>query len=213
MQGLLGIKRGMTQVYDEDGRRIAVTVLEAGPCVVTQVKNTETDGYTAVQVAFSEQKAHRLTKPRLGHLKKAGVEPHRVLKEFGVDEGDSPEPGTAYDVSIFENAGYVDITGVTKGRGFAGVVKRHRMAGGRMTHGGHSRRRVGSIGQCSYPARVAKGQRMPGHMGNRTRTCQNLRIVRLDSERNLVLVHGAVPGPNGSLVVIKKALKKTGESK
>ncbi len=102
---------------------------------------------------------------------------------------------------------------MTKGRGFAGVVKRHRMAGGRMTHGGHSRRRVGSIGQCSYPARVAKGQRMPGHMGNRTRTCQNLRIVRLDSERNLVLVHGAVPGPNGSLVVIKKALKKTGESK
>jgi large subunit ribosomal protein L3 len=208
MQGLLGIKRGMTQVYDDAGRRVAVTVLEAGPCVITQVKTKECDGYEASQLGFVAQKAHRMTKPMLGHFAKAGADPHRCVAEFSSpDEAKAGDPVT---VGMLEGVSYVDIAAKTKGRGFAGVLKRHDMKGGRMTHGGHSKRRPGSIGQCSYPANVAKGKRMPGHMGNVRVTCQNLRVVSIDPEKNLLLVCGAVPGPKGAVVEIRKALKKAG---
>ncbi|MFT5239804.1 MAG: large subunit ribosomal protein L3 [Candidatus Promineifilaceae bacterium] len=209
MQGLLGIKRGMTQVYDDAGRRVAVTVLEAGPCVVTQVKTKECDGYEASQLGFIVQKAHRMTKPMLGHFAKAGADPHRCVVEF--ESTDEAKAGDTVTVSMLEGVNYVDIAAKTKGRGFAGVLKRHNMKGGRMTHGGHSKRRPGSIGQCSYPANVAKGKRMPGHMGNVRVTCQNLRVVSIDPEKNLLLVCGAVPGPRGAVVEIRKALKKVGK--
>ncbi len=210
MNGLIGKKLGMTQVYDAEGRRTAVTVVEAGPCVVVQRKTLAKDGYEAVQVGYDEQKESRLTKPIAARYKKAGVTPRRVLKEFPVDASSEIKEGDTISSDIFDGVSYVDVIGVTKGRGFQGVVKRHRMAGGRMTHGGHSKRRVGSIGQCSYPARVAKGQRMPGHMGNVRVTQQNLKLLEVRGEENLLLIKGAIPGPNGGMVLVKKALKKTG---
>jgi len=212
MNGLIGKKLGMTQVYDAAGHRTAVTVVATGPCVVVQRKTREKDGYEAVQVGFDEQKESRLTKPLAERFKKAGVSPRRCLREFAVAEGDELKEGDTVSADIFEGVSYVDVTGVTKGRGFQGVVKRHRMAGGRMTHGGHSKRRVGAIGQCSYPARVAKGQRMPGHMGNSRVTQQNLRLVEVRGDDNLLLIKGAIPGPDGGVVLVKKALKKTGRS-
>ncbi len=211
MQGLLGIKRGMTQVFDDEGRRVAVTVLEAGPCVVTQVKGQDSDGYVAAQLGFFPQKAQRVTKPMLGHFKKAESEPFRMVGEFGIADGAEAKAGETVTVAVFDDVKFVDISAKTKGRGFAGVMKRYDMKGGRMTHGGHAKRRPGSIGQCSYPANVRKGQRMPGHMGNARVTCQNLRIVRVDTDKNLLLVHGAVPGPSGAVVEIRIALKKSGK--
>ncbi len=210
MNGLIGKKLGMTQVYDAEGRRTAVTVVEAGPCVVVQRKTLAKDGYEAVQVGYDEQKERRLTKPIAARYKKAGVSPRRFLKEFPVDASSEIKEGDTISSDIFDGVSHVDVIGVTKGRGFQGVVKRHRMAGGRMTHGGHSKRRVGSIGQCSYPARVAKGQRMPGHMGNVRGTQQNLKLLEVRGEENLLLIKGAIPGPNGGMVLVKKALKKTG---
>ena len=213
MNGLIGRKLGMTQVFSEDGRRVAVTVLEAGPCTVIQRKQAASDGYEAVQLGFGDQKESRVDKPALGRFKKASSEPKRILREFWIDEEAPVSEGQTLSVTdVFENVSHVDITGLSKGRGFQGVVKRHRMAGGRMTHGGHSKRRVGSIGQCSYPARVAKGQRMPGHMGNRRVTTQNLKVLGLRGEDNLLLVQGAVPGPVGGIVLIRKALKKAGQA-
>ena len=198
----------MTQVYDDRGRRVAVTVIEAGPCVVTQRKTVGTDGYEAVQLGFSDQKESRVSKPVLGHLRKAGCGPKRVLREFAVEEGDELKAGDTVGVAVFDGVSRVDITGITKGRGFQGVVKRFNAAGGRMTHGGHSKRRIGSIGQCSYPARVMKGQKMPGHMGCSKITQQSLKIVALENEKNLILINGAVPGPVGGIVLVRKALKK-----
>ena len=209
MQGLLAKKLGMTQVNDGAGNRIPVTVLAVGPCVVTQRKTKAVDGYDAVQLGFGDQAERRVSKARAGQCKKAGVTPKRHLREFKLDAGEDPNLGDAITASIFADVGYVDVTGTTKGRGFQGVVKRHDMAGGRMTHGGHSKRRVGSIGQCSFPARVAKNQRMPGHMGNVRVTQQNLKVVRTDEARNLLLIHGAVPGPTGCLLEVRKALKKS----
>ena len=209
MQGLIGRKVGMTQVFDEDGRQVAVTVIEAGPCVVTQRKTAEKDGYDAVQLGFAEQKEHRMKKPALGTFKKVNTTPKRHLKEFALDAGDDVNEGDTVNVMIFEDIPYVDITGFTKGRGFQGVVKRYNMAGGRMTHGGHARRRVGSIGQCSYPARVAKGQRLPGHMGNSRATQSGLKVVAVQGDDNVLLVRGAVPGPNGGILVLRKALRNT----
>jgi len=202
----------MTQVFDERGHMVAVTVLEAGPCVVVQRKTPEKDGYEAVQVGFGEQKEQRVSKPALGRFKKAGCAPQSHLQEFRLDDGDDPQPGETITAAIFEGAAYVDVTGISKGRGFQGVIKRYRMAGGRQTHGGHSRRRIGAIGQCAYPARVAKGKRMPGHMGRERVTQRNLRIVQVRPEENLVLVGGAVPGPSGGIVAIRKALKNGGKS-
>ena len=208
MQGLIGKKLGMTQIFDKDGARIAVTVVEAGPCPVVQKKTKEIDGYEAVQLGFDEMKESRVAKPMLGKFKKAGVAPCRFLAEFKMDEGEDVNEGDFVTTSIFEADIFLDVVGVTKGRGFQGVVKRHNMAGGRMTHGGHSKRRVGSIGQCSYPARVAKGQRMPGHMGAARVTQQNVKLAEIREDDNLLLIKGSIPGANGSVVIVKKALKK-----
>ncbi len=208
MQGLIGKKIGMTQVYDDQGRRVAVTVIQAGPCPVVQRKSGDTDGYDAVQLGFGEQKERRVSKPQRVRFKNAGTVACNILREFDISPDEKIEVGQTLTAGLFEGVEFVDVIGTTKGRGFAGVVKRYNMAGGRMTHGGHSKRRVGSIGQCSYPARVAKGQRMPGHMGNVRVTVQNLKVVKVRSEDNVLLIRGAVPGPNGSIVIIKKALKK-----
>lgn len=207
LEGLIGRKVGMTQVYDTDGVMVPVTVIEAGPCAVVQRKTKDTDGYDSVQLGFADQKESRVSKPALGRFKKAGVTPRRFLKEFPIDGGDEIKEGDSVCVDILEGVSHVDITGVTKGQGFQGVVKRYRMGGGRKTHGSHSKRRVGAIGQCSYPARVAKGKRMPGHTGHRSITQQNLKIVELRGDDNLILVKGAIPGPNGSVVVVRRALK------
>jgi len=208
MKGLLGKKLGMTQVYDDAGRRVAVTVIEAGPCVVVQRKTRDTDGYDAVQLGFEKQLEQRVNRPSLARYKKVGASPCKHLREFRIDADDETKAGDTVDLSVLEGATHVDISGTTKGRGFQGAVKRHNMAGGRMTHGGHSKRRVGSIGQCSYPARVMKGQRMPGHMGNVRRTRQNLKVIMVRGEENLLLVQGAVPGPTGGIIEVKRALKK-----
>jgi large subunit ribosomal protein L3 len=212
MQGLIGQKIGMTQVYDSDGRRIAVTVIEAGPCVVLQRKTRDRDGYDAVQLGYGAQKEQRVSKAARGHCGKVDAAPCRIVREFRLDNGDEVPEGQALTVAVFDGVTHVDVMGVTKGRGFQGVIKRHKMSGGRMTHGGHSRRRVGAIGQCSYPARVAKGQRMPGHMGHRKMTQQNLKVERVLGDRNLLLVRGAVPGPNGGFVMVRRAVKNTGGS-
>jgi large subunit ribosomal protein L3 len=209
MNGLIGKKLGMTQVYDADGRRVAVTVVQAGPCVVVQRKTVEQDGYDAVQVGFGEQKASRMPKAQTARFEKVEAAPHRVVREFSIEAGSEVKPGdtlTANDV--FEGVQYVDVSGMTKGRGFQGVVKRYNFGGGRMTHGGHCKRKPGSIGQCSYPARVAKGQRLPGHMGNARVTQQNLKVVDVRAEDNVLLIKGSIPGPNGGMVLVRKALKK-----
>lgn len=208
MEGLIGRKVGMTQVYDDQGHRIAVTVLEAGPCPVVQVKAPDTDGYRAAQLGFDEQKPSRLTKAQVKHFEKAGVKPCRVTKEFALDEGEEVKAGEAVTVSMFDGVKYVDVSGITKGRGFAGVVRRYRMAGGPITHGGHSKRRVGSIGARDLPGWVEKGKRMPGHMGAVNRKSRNLAVVQVRGEENLILVAGSVPGPKGAVVIIRKALKK-----
>ncbi len=208
MQALIGQKLGMTQVYDENGVRVPVTVLAVGPCPVVQRKTAATDGYEAAQIGFGETKENRLSKAQAARFTKVGVPFCRYLAEVTVAADDEVKAGDTVGADIFEGIEYVDIEGVTKGRGFQGVVKRHRMAGGRMTHGGHSKRRVGSIGQCSYPARVAKGQRMPGHMGHVKVTTQNLKVVAVRGEDNVLLVRGAVPGPKGAIVTVRKALKK-----
>jgi large subunit ribosomal protein L3 len=208
MQGLIAKKVGMTQVFDDKGRHVAVTVIEAGPCVVTQRKTVEKDGYSAVQIGFADQKEHRVNKAAMGLFKKSGCAPKRWLREFALDQGEDFKPGDTVGVKIFDGVSHVDVCGITKGRGFQGVVKRYRMRGGPKTHGGHSKRRIGSIGQNAYPARVHRGHRMPGHMGNTPVTQQNLRVVSLRPDQNLLLILGAVPGPAGAIVLVSKALKK-----
>jgi len=213
MTGLIGKKIGMTQVVDSNGNVVPVTVLEAGPCVVVQKKTADTDGYDAVQLGFMECKEKARSKAVNGHFKKAGLTPRKYIQEFRSGAADEANSGDAVTVDIFADVGLVDITGVTKGRGFQGAVKRHRMAGGRHSHGGHSKRRIGSIGQCSYPARVEKGKRMPGHMGNTMITVQGLEVVSVKADDNVLLVKGAVPGPNGSIITICKSIKeKAGKS-
>jgi large subunit ribosomal protein L3 len=209
MNGLIGKKLGMTQIFDAEGHRVAVTVIAAGPCVVIQRKTTEVDGYNAVKLGFEAQRDSRMRKSEVGIYKKAGVDIQRVMREFECDAGDETKVGDTVTVDLFEGIKYLDVVGTSKGRGFAGVMKRHNMGGGRMTHGAHCRRRPGSIGQCAYPGRVAKGQRMPGHMGNARVTQQNLKLLDVRTKENLLLVKGAIPGPNGGLVMVKKALKKT----
>ncbi|MFZ4394499.1 MAG: 50S ribosomal protein L3 [Kiritimatiellia bacterium] len=208
MQGLIGKKIGMTQVWDAQGRRVAVTVIEAGPCPVVQVKAPDKDGYSAVQLGFGEQKAGRLTKALAARYEKAGVTPCRELREFQLDDGEAVKAGDLITVGIFDGIAQVDVSATTKGRGFAGVVRRYRMAGGPMTHGGHSKRRVGGIGARDLPGWVHKGKRMPGHMGAVTRKARNLAVVQVRKDDNLLLVRGAIPGPVGGVVVIKKSLKK-----
>lgn len=206
VNGLLGIKIGMTQVFSADGRVIPVTVVEAGPCHVVMKKTAEKDGYDAAQLSFKEAKEKHLTKPLLGHFKKNGAAPARHLAEF---EGDvaSIEKGQELTVEIFKEGDMIDVTGMTKGKGFQGVVKRHKFAGGPATHGSMFHRAPGSIGSSAYPSRVRKNKRLPGHMGNKRRTVQNLEVVGVRKEDNLLLIRGAIPGSKGSLVIVRKAVK------
>lgn len=209
MEGLIGKKIGMTQVWDKDGVRVPVTVVEAGPCPVVQVKTVDKDGYEAVQLGWAPQKASRLSKAEVAHCAKAGLTtPLRVLREFKADKGEEVKSGDVIGVSIFDGVGYVDVIGTSKGRGFAGVVKRWSFHCGPMTHGGHVKRRPGSIGMRQDPGCVEKGHPMPGHMGARQITTQNLKIVQVRPEQNLILIEGAVPGPIGGLIIVRKSIKK-----
>lgn len=204
---LLGKKIGMTQVFDENDRLVPVTVIEAGPCPITQIKSEEKDGYSAVQIGYRPQKSHRMTKAALGHFKKAGVEPHAELQEFRTAEGADFNVGDVLTVEKFEAGQKIDIVGTSKGRGFQGVMKRHGFAGGPASHGSMFHRRGGSYGFCQWPGHVIKGKKMPGHMGDTKCTVQNLQIVRVDAEKNLILIKGSVPGARGSLLTVRTAVK------
>ena len=207
MEGLIGKKIGMTQVYDADGKRTCVTVIEVGPCPVVQLKTLEKDGYEAAQLGFGPQKAKRLAKAQQKHFEKAGVETMRMLKEFALDEGETVEVGKTITVANFEGVKYVDVTGVTKGRGFAGVIKRYGFAGGNMTHGGHSKRRTGGLAARDLPGWIEKGKKMPGHMGDVNRKAVNLEVVQIRPEDNAILVKGSIPGARNGVVIIRKSLK------
>ena len=198
----------MTSIYDENGAAVPVTILEVGPCVVVQRKDEERDGYSAIQLGYAEQKEQRLNKPKLGHYKKAGVEAHRILREFRVTADSEVAIGDLVDVRVFEEVNYVDVVATGKGRGFQGVVKRYDFGGGRASHGGGWLRRTGSIGMCEFPGRVFKGKKMPGHMGSKRVTTQNLRVMQVRVEENLILIKGSIPGANGGIVMVKEALKK-----
>ncbi|QBQ54660.1 50S ribosomal protein L3 [Nitrosococcus wardiae] len=208
--GLVGRKLGMTRVFTEEGTSIPVTVIEATPNRVSQIKSLERDSYRALQVTVGKMRPSRVTKPLKGHFAKAGVEPGRKLHEFRLVEGEGAniEAGNELKVSLFEVGQKVDVTGITRGRGFAGVVRRYRFGGGDASHGNSlSHRAPGSIGQCQTPGRVFKGKKMAGQMGNVQRTVQNLELVRVDEERHLLLVKGAIPGAPGGDVVVKPAAK------
>lgn len=206
-KAILGKKIGMTQMFRTDGTMIPVTVIEAGPCPVIQKKTTGTDGYEAVQVGFCEMREKLANKPQTGHCAKAGVKPLRYLKEFKLDDTASYEVGQVIKADMFAEGDKVDISGKSKGKGFQGVIKRHNQARGRMTHGSHYHRRVGSMSACSSPSRVFKTKNLPGHMGSENVTVQNLEVVRVDVERNLLLVKGAVPGAKGSVVSVRSSVK------
>ena len=205
MPGLIGKKVGMTSVFSAEGKSIPCTVIEAGPCVVTQVKTIEKDGYTAIQLGFDDKKEKNTTKPLSGHFKKAGTTPKRKLVEFSGFETEH-KLGDVIDVTLFEGTAFVDVVGTSKGKGFQGVVKRHGFGGvGQSTHGQDDRaRKPGSIGACSYPAKVFKGMRMGGHMGGDTVTTQNLQVLKVIPEHNILLVKGSVAGCNGSTLIINK---------
>jgi len=209
INGILGRKKGMTQVYTEDGHVVPVTVIETSPNRVAQVKTAENDGYQSVQVGAFEVRAKIIGKPRAGHLKKHGdLPPMRRVREFRVDSLEGLEAGQEIKASdVFAEGDRVDVQATSKGRGFAGTIKRHAFSRGDMTHGGMSKRRPGSIGQCATPARVFKGKKMPGHLGARTVTTRNLVLVRIDEENGYVLVRGAVPGPVNGEVLIRKTKK------
>lgn len=204
MPGLLGKKIGMTSVFSAEGRSLPCTVIELGPCVVTQIKTVDKDGYDAIQLGFGECKEKHTTNPLKGHFKKAGVAPKRHLAEFKGFEV-AYKLGDTVGVDIFENVQYVDVVGTSKGKGFQGVVKRHGFAGvGETTHGQHNRKRApGSIGACSYPAKVFKGLRMAGQMGNERVTVQNLEVIKVMPEHNLLVVKGSVPGAKGSILAVE----------
>ncbi len=209
MKSILGKKVGMTQVITESGEVVPVTVVEAGPCYVSQVRTEERDGYHAVQLGYIEAKPKHLTKGQRGHLEKNGVPALRYLREVRTNEDEEYEVGQVIKVDIFQPGERVDIVGISKGRGFAGVVKRYGFAGGPKTHGQSDRLRApGSIGACASPGRVWKGMRMPGHMGAKRVTSQNIEVVVVDPERNLIAVKGSVPGPNGGLVQVKPTRKQ-----
>ncbi|MGB5733586.1 MAG: 50S ribosomal protein L3 [Thiohalocapsa sp.] len=210
--GVIGRKAGMTRIFREDGSSVPVTVIEVTPNRVTQLKDADSDGYRAVQLTAGERRASRVTKPMSGHFAKAGVEAGNVLREFRLEAGEGEElaTGAAIDVSLFELGQMVDVRGVTKGRGFAGGIRRHNFAGQDVTHGNSlSHRAPGSIGQCQTPGRVFKGKRMAGQMGNVNRCQQNLEVIRVDAERNLLLVRGGVPGPAGGRLLVTPSVKQT----
>jgi large subunit ribosomal protein L3 len=204
IKGLLGKKLGMTSVFVNDGRSIPVTVIEAGPCTVTQIKTKANDGYNALQVGFGEKKKSRVTKPLAGHFSKAGDKMFVFLKEFMIDDPDSYKLGQAIDLAVFDVGDKVEVSGKTKGRGFSGTIKRHGFHRGPKTHGSKNYREPGSIGQCAWPSKVFKGKRMPGRYGNARMTVKNLEIVDIRPDQHLILIKGAVPGPISGLVEIRK---------
>ena len=206
-KAILATKVGMTQIFNEDGVLTPVTVLQAGPCAVTQVKTVENDGYSAVQVGFGEIREKLVNKPRKGHFAKAGVSNKRYLKEFKFDNAEQYQVGQEIKADIFSEGDKVDATAKSKGKGFQGAIKRHGQSRGPMTHGSKFHRHAGSNGACSDPSKVFKGKGMPGHMGAVKVTVQNLEIVRIDAENNLILVKGAVPGPKKAMVMLKESVK------
>ncbi len=209
IEGIIGKKLGMTQIFDEEGNAIPVTVLKAGPCIVVQKKTEEKDGYNAIQIGFIEGKPlkeKKLTKPMKGHFEKAKVSPLRVLREVWITPDEEIKEGDELKVStVFKDVEKVNVTGISKGKGFQGVIKRHGFSGGRASHGSMFHRAPGSIGATTFPARVWKGKGLPGHMGNERVTVRNLKVVRIDEEKNLLLLKGAVPGANGEIVIIKNS--------
>jgi large subunit ribosomal protein L3 len=207
VNGIIGKKLGMTHLFAPDGTATPVTVIKAGPCVVVQKKTVNTDGYNAVQLGLVEEKPpRRINKPTEGHFKRAGIPPTRVLREVRLDAtDDGTSVGDKVLVDIFNTNDLVDVVGKSKGRGFAGFIKRHGFSGGRASHGSMFHRAPGSIGASAYPSRVIKGTRMAGHMGDQRKTLKNLRVVAVDTENNLLMIRGALPGPNGAYVLIKKA--------
>ena len=206
-KAILATKVGMTQIFNEDGVLVPVTVLQAGPCVVTQVKTQENDGYKAVQVGFVDKREKLVSKPVKGHFDKAGVSYKRFVREFRFDNAEDYSVKDEIKADIFANGDKIDATAVSKGKGFQGAIKRHGQSRGPMAHGSKFHRHAGSNGSCSDPSKVFKGKKMPGHMGSKQVTIQNLEIVRVDAENNLILVKGAVPGPKKSLVTIKETVK------
>lgn len=205
--GLLGKKLGMTRIYDESGTMIPVTVIEAGPCPILQLKTKENDGYSAVQLGFDEKPERKVNLPMKGHFKRAGVAPARVVREFRTDSLDGYETGQSLDVGVFEVGEKIDVTGLSKGRGFAGPMKRHGSSRGPETHGSRYHRRAGSLGQSADPAHVFKGKKGPGQLGACRVTTQNLVVVDMDPERNLLVVRGSVPGANNGYIMIRKSVK------
>lgn len=209
MNALLGKKMGMTRVFTPDGHQVPVTVLEVGPCVVVQCKTVERDGYRAVQLGWGGVREGKPSRPERGHFDRHGAARTRHLVEVPLAGDEAPEPGTVVTVDLFAEVSHVDVSGMTKGQGFQGVMKRHGMGGQPASHGHTMHRRTGSVGMREWPGRVLKNKKMPGHMGHRRTTTQNLRVVQVRPEDHLLLVEGSVPGPTGGLVEVRKALKKT----
>ena len=207
-KAIIGKKVGMTQIFDETGRVIPVTVIEAGPCVVAQKKTIENDGYSSVQLAYGDVAEKKLSKPEMGHLKKAGISAKKHLKEFKLDNASTLEVGAEIKADVFAAGDHIDVTGTSKGHGFQGSVKRHGTHVQKKSHGGGPvHRHSGSMGACSTPSRIFKGKNMPGHMGVETVTVQNLDVVKVDADLNMIVVRGAIPGPKGGLVYLKSTVK------
>lgn len=208
-KGIIGKKIGMTQIFDEKGKVVPVTVIEAGPCVVVQKKTVENDGYNALQIGFGDVKPTKVNKPQKGHFDKGNVAAKRVLKEFKFDDIDALNVGDIIKADTFESGDIVDVRGISKGKGFAGTIKRFNNARIKETHGsGPVHRHAGSMGACSSPSRIFKGKKMPGHLGHEVVTVQNLEIVKVDAENNLIAIKGAVPGPKGGTVTIANSVKR-----
>ena len=207
-KGLIGKKVGMTQIFDEQGKVIPVTVIEAGPCIVAQVKTVENDGYDAIQLGFGDVKENKVIKPVKGHYAKVNLTPKKHLREFRLDSVENVKVGDELKADTFEVGDKLDIQGTSKGKGFQGVIKRHGQSRGPMGHGSMYHRRPGSMGPTSTPGRVFKGKRLPGHMGAQTVTIQNLEVVRVDLDKNVILVKGSVPGANGAILKLKASVKQ-----
>ena len=207
MKTIIGKKVGMTQIFDEQGKVIPVTVIEAGPCVVAQVKSVETDGYNAIQLGYGDVKPSKVNKPEKGHFAKANIAPKKHLREFRVESVEGVTVGTEVKADTFEIGDKIDVQGTTKGKGFQGVIKRHGQSRGPMGHGSMYHRRPGSMGPTSTPGRVFKGKKLPGHMGRVTVTIQNLDVVKVDMDKNVILIKGSVPGAKGAILKLRKSVK------